>query len=468
MCYFLDFIKKLFGFSLGPFIGAVISFITIPITTYFINPIEYGKSSMFLTLQILLVSLVYLGFDQAFSREYHLYDNKKKLFQNSIFFPLCFSLALTILFIIFRKEISFYLFQNTSYSMISISLGILLFFTVIERFILMDLRMQEKAVVYSLYSILLKLSILIITIIYILLGYRNFLVVVNSTIFGQILFDIFLLYKYRDLFDFRDFRLDKNLWKTMLIFGLPLMIATFLTSFLNSSGRFFLGNFGTYYDLGIFTATVKVAGLLTIIQSSFTSFWLPTAYRWNEEKKDLYYFKLVSDSLCLILSLVIMIIIFFKKFVVLIISPDYIEAQFILPLMCLSPLLFTLSETVTLGIAFSRKSYLNIYIGIFSIIPSIVLNVILIPNLGTKGAAISQAFGFLLFYFLRSYYSEKQGFKFNIFRQKVIVILLFLISIVNLFDSNLIILLNFMIFFIIILIQKPVLIELRRYLSEKS
>ncbi|NRG35224.1 oligosaccharide flippase family protein, partial [Bacillus circulans] len=65
-----QFLSKLVGFSFGPIIGALIAFITIPVTTYFISPEEYGKSGMFTLYLGLVLSLLYLGLDQSYTREY--------------------------------------------------------------------------------------------------------------------------------------------------------------------------------------------------------------------------------------------------------------------------------------------------------------------------------------------------------------------------------------------------------------
>lgn len=80
------FLKSLLGFSLGPIIGAFISFLTTPLLTNNINPSEYGKATMFLTLYVWIQSFLFLGLDQAFTREFNDRENKVKLLQNAIFY----------------------------------------------------------------------------------------------------------------------------------------------------------------------------------------------------------------------------------------------------------------------------------------------------------------------------------------------------------------------------------------------
>ncbi|THE06097.1 hypothetical protein E1H99_13160, partial [Enterococcus hirae] len=56
-------VKKFLGFSVGPLLSAVFSFITVPITTYLISPEEFGKASFFTVSITLALSIIYLGID---------------------------------------------------------------------------------------------------------------------------------------------------------------------------------------------------------------------------------------------------------------------------------------------------------------------------------------------------------------------------------------------------------------------
>src|SRR5699024_2827309 len=144
---------------------------------------------------------------------------------------------------------------------------------VLERFILLSIRMDERALEYSVYSIIIKLFIFIFTIILLLVGRRDFLVIVYSTIFGQFIGDILLFIKYRNLLVFKKADFDLKLIKKMFYFGLPIIIAASLNSLLNTIGRFFLRGYSTFHELGIYTAALKISGILSIVQSTFTSFW---------------------------------------------------------------------------------------------------------------------------------------------------------------------------------------------------
>ncbi|HCM89460.1 MULTISPECIES: oligosaccharide flippase family protein [Vagococcus] len=457
------FLKKLAGFSIGPVAGAIISLITIPLTTYFISPEEFGKSSMFTIMLSFINIILYLGMDQSFAREYHEVKNKNNLFFNSIIPPVIFSVIICTLLILFRSTVSIALFKSEEYSHISIVLGCMLITAVLERFILMRIRMEEKAIEYSVFSIFVKCTVLFSLVFFIIFFEKNFLIVVYSTIFGQIIGDIYLIIRYRYFFKGCSVEnIDSELMKKMLKFGFPLLIAASLNSFLNATGTFSIRKWSTFHELGIFSAGQRISNFLNIIQLAFTSFWIPTAYRWHKENRELKNFKFISDVLLLVMSIGFFIVIFFKNYIVILLSSDYAETKYIIGFLVMVPILYTLSETTTLGIVFSKKSYLNILVSIFSVFPCYILNYYLVPLYGSRGASISIGIAYFLFFITRTILSKNNDFDLKITKHYLVIIVLFIVATLNLFDLKYILLANLIFFILVILIQASVLIDLKK------
>lgn len=448
-----NFIKKLLGFSIGPILGAIISFLTVPITTFFISPTEFGKASMFGVVQSLIVTFVYLGMDQSYTKEYHYEKDKKKIFQNAILIPLLAATFLGLIIVIFREQFSLLLFDSTNYPIVSLLFSVMIIFSVIERFILLSIRMEEKAIEYSFFSVFVKVTILLLTIVLLSLGQRNFMTIVTSTIFGQLLGDAVLVFRYRNLFQIRKGYIDKVLLKRMLLFGLPLIVAASVSNLLNTSGRLFLRAYSTYHELGIYNAALKISNLLQIIQAAFTSFWIPLAYRWNKEQRDIKQFSFISDALLFIMTLVFFGLMILKKYIVIILSSEYSDAQYIVGLLAMAPILYTLSETSTLGIVFSGKSYLNLSVSMLSIVPNLILNYFLVPIYGIIGASIANAVAYVVFCLARTYFSKKTGFNIK-FKKQIFNILIYLIvAMINVSSSEWVLPVTMILFIISLLSQ---------------
>lgn len=186
-------IKRFFYFTLGPIAGALVSFITIPLTTYFVSPEEYGKASMFILVQTLLTAYLYLGFDQAYAREYHEQSDKRYLIQNAIFIPLLVATGLSSLFLLFRADFADFIFYDAEAVVPIILLCVSMFTLIFERFFLLSIRMKEQAALYSLLTFVIKVFILVATLAFILSGKRDFSVIIYGTLIGQIVGDLLII-----------------------------------------------------------------------------------------------------------------------------------------------------------------------------------------------------------------------------------------------------------------------------------
>ncbi|UUX33850.1 lipopolysaccharide biosynthesis protein [Fundicoccus culcitae] len=428
------FLKRLVGFSLGPILGAIISLIQVPILNRLLGVNEVGKAYLFQSLIVIIPTYIYFGLDQAYTREYHLYKNKRQLMQLATLIPMIAGVILFIIAIGFDQNISMWLFEDPQYYYIVWYSGVWVLATVLERFLLLTIRMEEKAIEYSMFNFLLKLGTFVVSIGLALLGWRDFKVIVYGLIFGQLFGDLILFIRYRDFLNLTDFEMDLPLLKKMLAFGIPLMIATSLSSSLTAIDNIFIKQYTTSKELGIYNSAIKIINVIGIVKTAFTSFWVPTAYRWYEERKSLKHFKFISDIVLLGLTIIFYGILIFKPVMVFLAGgEEYSDVQYIIGLLSFPHIMYTLSETTTLGIVFSRRTYLNILVSLAAFIPSILINMTLTPTLGYRGAALASFASYIMFYLARTYLSKRTGFYFGQRKQLISIALMGFVAILNAF-----------------------------------
>ncbi len=453
-----SFFSSLLKFAIGPLGGALIGFITVPLTTWLVDPEQFGLTTMFTLLQTLLTSFIYLGLDQAYVREYNnsKYSNSKLLL-NSILLPLFISGIAMIGIFFLMDPVSIYLFGEVNYLLMN-CLIVWLPFVVIERFLLLNIRMQEKGLQYSMYNILTKIFIMILTI-GLLLGYeRTYTSIVLGTVLSQIISCIILIFLSRKQFSFKNNQIDFALIKQMLKFGLPILPSVIIVWVLNSSDRLVLNYYSTIDEIGIYFAAMKLVTALNMIQSIFASFWVPMAYRWHEEGVEKEQFEKVSYGLGVFMGVLFIGVLLFKKIMVMILSPEYSEAQYILPFLLFSPIMYTMSETTTLGIAFSRKTHFNIWISLIAAIINLVINFTLVPLVGGVGAAIGTGMAYIAFFWARTLVSRKYWYKFDLKFYFINTIILLIVALLNVVVKNqTIYILNLSALFIFITLNIPFL-----------
>lgn len=450
------FIQNLLKFALGPLGGAVIGFITIPITTWLVNPEQYGLTTMFTLLQGLITSFIYLGLDQAYVREY---NNKKysksKLILNSILLPLLISGIAIVVLILFLEPISLYIFSEVNYILVN-CLMIWLPFIVIERFLLLNIRMQEKGMQYSLYNILTKLFVMILTIGLLLCYERTYTSIILGTMISQIISCIILMILSRNEFEFKNDNIDSALIKKMLKFGLPILPSVIIVWVLNSSDRLVLKQYLTIDEIGIYFAAMKLVTALNMIQSIFATFWVPVAYRWHEENVEKEQFEKVSYGLGIFMGIIFIGVLLCKEIMVMILSPEYSEAKYIVPFLLFSPIMYTMSETTALGIAFSRKTHFNIWVSLIAAVVNLSINLTLVPYIGGVGAAIGTGIAYITFFWARTLISRRYWYKFEVKFYFINMIVLLAVATTNLIVRNsFIYLVNIIFLLLFIIINLP-------------
>lgn len=412
-----DLIRKFSAFSIGPIAGALLGFLTVPIITHFISSAEYGKTSMFTLAQGAVSMLIYLGMDQAFVREFNQEkENISRLMSNAIIIPIIFVIVLDAFILIKVEFISNILFDSP-HEYGSIYLMALMFpFMIMENFAMLKIRMEERGGLYSFFSVLLKLIVLLATITLFFLYEKSFRSVVYSMAVAEIVNGIILYFVIVNRLKLSIKYFDRGLLVKMLRFGLPLIPASLLGWILTSMDKIMLRTMCTYSELGLYTAAFKIVSVLSIVQTCFTLFWTPVAYRWYEEDVSKTRFEIINRLVSFIMTEMCLSLLLLKNLVAWILGQDFVNAIYIFPFILLYPIMYTISEATCVGIVFKRKTYYNILISGVAGMVNIGLNYMLIPVLYGKGAAIATGISYMVFFWMRTIISRKLWWKFPIGR----------------------------------------------------
>ena len=465
-----DFFQKLFGFSIGPIVGAIIGFITVPITSHLISPEQYGLASMFNLANSILTLIVLFGLDQAFMREYNESEDKNKLLFNSILIPFIGTIVVAFALIIFRGFVANLLFGNSFYVQPVFLLAVCLPLFIIEKFLLLSIRMEEKAFKYSLWNILSKLFNLIWLIILLLLYKRTFESVIYATIISQFMVSVILCYVCRKNLKFSKNSIDKKQIKKILKFGLPLIPATLIGYGLNSMDAISLRVITSYTELGYYSVALKIVTLLTLVQTSFTNFWSPMAFKWKSENVSNKKYEKVSKGITFVMSLILILILLIKDLIPVLVSKEYIQVVYILPFLLFHPIFYTMSETTTLGIAFSRKTGYNIIVSTVSLLVNLFLNIILIPEYGAVGAAVATGISYLCFFWTRTIISRRLWYKMPIKHFVYTCIILTVATFTNTFVPNIFITttINLLGLLGIMVVYKDIILEIKKTFKKRK
>lgn len=432
-------LKKIRLFSIGPIVAAFLGVIILPISTWYFSVEDIGRFSMYQLTTSLVIIILGLGLDQGYVREYHEKNIKERsaLFK-TIFVPAFLLLFLMSLLVLFSPwSISKVLFgvESKIISWLVIS-GVYLSF--ISKFLVLILRMEERALLYSMAQLVPKLTFLLALIFFVVFSIKNrFHNLMIAHLSGLILgFLLLFLCTYKTSTQASKSTVDGVLLKRMLIYTLPLMGGGLAFWGIASTDKIFLRTFSNFEELGVYSVAYNFAGAALILQSIFSTLWAPQVYKWSStgeaKQKVLGVISLAISVIIVVWALIGM----FSWVIDYILPENYSNVDSLVLVVMVYPLLYTLSEATSVGIGITRKTVYALIATLAALIINLAGNYLLVPIYGAEGAGISSAFAFFIFFCIKTEVSRKIWLDFPKVKMYIFLIILLTTSAVfNLIDT---------------------------------
>lgn len=466
-----NLIKKFLSFSIGGYINALIGLITVPIITRMLSPEQYGVSSLINVITEIMVVVCCLGMDQGFVRFFYeeKEENRGALLYNSLYY--CFFITPISFIIIFllKKRISIFILGKED-GLIWILIILSILFGVLKLFSFLVIRMQQRGKVYSLLNVLIKILEFLFIIFFYNFYKDNYKTLILAILLSQIIVAILAIILEKKIWTFNG---KGEVTRNELIkFSIPLLLTMLLTWIFASSDKITIKLFSNLNEVGLYSGAFKIISLIIIIQTGFTTFWTPVIFEhYKKYPKNITFYKKANDYLSLIFFLFGVGILLSRNFLVILLGKKYYNTLYIMPMLIFMPIMYLLSETTMVGIAFKKKTKYFIYISIIVAMMNIIGNIVLTPYLGAKGAAISTGISYIAFFSLRTYFSIKLiNFNFNLKRMYLVIFLMLFYALFLSFYNYMVVtvLIGIFLEIIIIVTYYPILKKIYKIYKKRS
>ncbi|HGP7606433.1 TPA: lipopolysaccharide biosynthesis protein, partial [Neisseria gonorrhoeae] len=263
--------KEILGYAAGSIGSAVLAVIILPLLSWYFPADDIGRIVLMQTAAGLTVSVLCLGLDQAYVREYYAAADKDTLFKTLFLPPLLFSAAIAALLLSrpsLPSEILFSLDDAAA------GIGLVLFelsFLPI-RFLLLVLRMEGRALAFSSAQLVPKLAILLLLPLTVGLLHFPANTAVLTTVYALAnLAAAFLLFQNRcRLKAVRRAPFSPAVLHRGLRYGIPLALSSLAYWGLASADRLFLKKYAGLEQLGIYSMGISFGGAALLFQSIFS------------------------------------------------------------------------------------------------------------------------------------------------------------------------------------------------------
>lgn len=404
------FIKHFFQLGFGTLISMMIGVFATPVITRIVEPAIYGQFSLINSYASIGMAILTLGLDQALMRYYYMKEDmnyKKRCFH------ICFALPLIIAIVTCLSLSLICLILNdvdTDFSALIGYISVIAIAMLLDKYSFILLRLQYKTKLYSALNVLKKLVYLALSMFGLLVIKNYYLQVLIVALAVSNLAGFIIVYIKEHKFYVRvPVKKDKDInIKVMVKYGFPLMISTSVMTLFHALDRFCLNFFCDYSTIGVYASAQTLVHVFSLIQTSFNTIWAPTAIQhYERDNNDTSYYKRMNDIITVVMFAFGATILAFKDVFVLLLGESYREAATIIPYLLFNPIMYTISETTIIGVYFKKKTSNQLYITVLSLVTNFVLNMILIPLMGAKGAAVSTGISYIVFFSLRTYFANK-------------------------------------------------------------
>ena len=429
-------IKKLAGqtaiYGLSSIIGRLLNYLLVPIYVRVFTPAEYGVvAEMYAYVGLLIVILTYgleTGFFK-FAKDDSL--QTEKVYSTTLISIFTTSILFVGLIVLFNQNIA-NLIEYPNHPEYVLWFGIVIAADAFTSIPFAYLRQKNKALKFATIKLInIGLNISLVLFFIKLLPYldKNYnfefvKLIYNKEIGVGYIFIANLISSLATLvllvgdIPFKHLSFDKRLFKTILIFSLPLMLSG-LAGIMNETidrvllKHYLPGNLDEIMaQIGIYSANYKIAVLMTMFIQMFRYAAEPFFFSNQKDKSSnkLYadvmkYFIIFGLIIFLGVNLYINIV---KHFI----SPGYYEGLRIVPIVLAANLFVGINYNLSIWYKFTSKTAYAIYLNGFGAIITVILNIIFIPIFGYIASAWA-TFACYLSIMLLSYALSKKYYPVN-------------------------------------------------------
>ena len=404
--------KKLAGqtaiYGLPSILGRTIGYLLVPIYTRVFNKSDYGTIILLYSYVSFLIVILSYGMETAFFRFSQTKKNKNIAFSTAFISLLITTLIFAILSILFSQNLAnIILYPDNEDYVIWFSL--IISFDVLSAIPFAKLRADNKPKRFAIIKAI-NISINIILNLFFILLCPFILENYNDSSFASIIKLFFIsdnLISYVFIsnliasfitilllsYDFLKLKIQFNyiLWRQMLIYALPLLIAG-LAGIMNETLdrillRYLLPSNIAEDQVGIYGACYKIAIFMSLFIQAFRYAAEPFFFSHAKEKDAKILYSQIMNYFVITVSFIFLITMMYIDIIILFIGEEFRVGIAVIPILLLANLFLGIYYNLSVWFKLTNNTKFGAILAIFGAIITVSLNFYLIPIIGFMGSA---------------------------------------------------------------------------------
>ena len=395
-------IRKFLGdfaiYGVGDIIIKMTGFVTLPIYSRLLSVEGYGTWNLILAGVGMISAILILGGDSAYIRLFFFFfseDEQRSITSTWFAFLALWSVTITLVCVAFSEPIAAWALDQPEAALL-VALGLLAApVGLINAMCAQTLRNQFRArqfVFWNVFSAVLSVGSSLAGVVIFHLGVAG--VLGGALAAGLVMLPI-RLWTVRSMLRLR---FSLPLLKELLAYGVPLMPGSVAYWVFASSDRLLLGQLTNIAQVGLYAVANQIANLIGFLYGALGQAWVPRStalYETDRDSAASVFGQMLTYFLVLFGIMSVGITAFAPEIISLLSTPEFVPAAIAVGPLALGYVAYASTQVTSMSIMLTKKTYYLTILAWVAAVLNVVLNLLLIPQLGMVAAAWSTTLAYV-------------------------------------------------------------------------
>jgi O-antigen/teichoic acid export membrane protein len=376
-------------YGIGGLVSRILATLLLPLYTHYLPPHAYGQVEIVTAATAVLAIALQLGISNAFFRFY--FDarqpaEKLTVVRTSFWFTMASSTAGLALGLVFAGPIGHWIGLGHAPTLVRAGAVGLWAQTNYQQLTAL-FRVEERSAAYAIASVANVLITVAAMVVFVAVFHWGAVGLVVGNFTGTlVVYGALVAYRTEQL----GLEFDRALFRQMQHFGMPLVPSALALWTINFVDREFLSWYKNDAEVGVYSAAVKIASVITFVMIAFRTAWPAFAYSIDDDREAKRTYAFVLTYLLAFASWVALGLgALAPWWTRLLTTPRYHRAEEGIALLAFAGAVYAGYTVLAIGSGRARRTQLNWVVTGAGAAVNVGLNFWLIPAYGMVGAAIS-------------------------------------------------------------------------------
>ncbi|MCB9202406.1 MAG: oligosaccharide flippase family protein [Flavobacteriales bacterium] len=415
--------KKLFSqtavYGLSSVIVKVLPFLFTPIISRIFDPAAYSPFVDFYSAAGIISVLLTHGMETTIFRFSNMNFDKAKVLSNAFMSVFTVGIVFLITSLIYKNEMAI-AFRAKNHVLFLVWFFWILFFDAISAVLFVKLRLEEKVRKFAIIKIINSVLYFVLVIFFIVIAKNYIPSIYNNdwgvgyTFLSNLIasgLTLFLLLSELKTFQFH---LDRKLYKKMIVYAIPIMIAG-LAGIINETIdrqflKYLLPEETADFDIGVYGACYKFATIITLFKTAYLlgiePFIFAQAKNENPQKK----YAVLMQFFVITISVILLFLltnIYWIKFLFIPNEKYYVGIK-IVPFILIGTVFLGIYLNLSIWYKINNKTVYGAIISVVGAIITILINVYFISKYSYFASAIATLLSYFVMMVISYFWGQKQ------------------------------------------------------------